>query len=520
MYTKNKVNYKNLEPACAYLRKSREDREAEARGEGETLARHKTALLKLSKEYGVKITKQFEELESGESIIHRPQMIELLKEIEAGKWNSVWCVAIDRLGRGDMEDQGIILKKLKQSNTLIVTPRKLYDLNDEFDEEYMEFEGFMARKELKLITRRLQSGRLGSVEEGNYIGTYPPFGYLIEKKDRRRYLVKNPDQSAAAELIWKLYPEMMGANKVAIQLNTMGYPSYFPEKPWTASAVLNILKNPVYAGVIAWKKKEIKKSTLPGKKKATRSRPRNEQIWVHNAHEPYVTLEEFYQVQDIIKTKYHPPYQLINGLTNPLAGLIKCGVCGRSMVFRSYGNRAPHIMCYGKCTNKSSRFDYVENALLEGLSNWLDQYRLQWENELPMEETALLDAKRHTLQYLQKELREAEQQKDRLHDLLEKGIYDKKTFVERAKKLTDRIIGITDSIEETNTILEVELKKEKAQKDIIPKVEKLLDSYYEIENAETKNKMLKAVLEYATYTKEKSQNGKEFTMDLFPRLPK
>ena len=30
----------NLENVCIYLRKSRADREAEARGEGETLARH------------------------------------------------------------------------------------------------------------------------------------------------------------------------------------------------------------------------------------------------------------------------------------------------------------------------------------------------------------------------------------------------------------------------------------------------------------------------------------------------
>lgn len=34
---------------CIYLRKSRADIEAEARGEGETLARHEHALLELSK---------------------------------------------------------------------------------------------------------------------------------------------------------------------------------------------------------------------------------------------------------------------------------------------------------------------------------------------------------------------------------------------------------------------------------------------------------------------------------------
>jgi hypothetical protein len=37
----SKFNSSDLEPACFYLRKSREDQEAELRGEGETLAKHK-----------------------------------------------------------------------------------------------------------------------------------------------------------------------------------------------------------------------------------------------------------------------------------------------------------------------------------------------------------------------------------------------------------------------------------------------------------------------------------------------
>ena len=52
---------------------------------------------------------------------------------------------LDRLGRGDMKDQGIILETFKESKTKIITPRKTYDLTDEFDEEYSEFEAFMAR---------------------------------------------------------------------------------------------------------------------------------------------------------------------------------------------------------------------------------------------------------------------------------------------------------------------------------------------------------------------------------------
>lgn len=516
---KNKYINQNLEPACFYLRKSREDQEAEARGEGETLAKHKKALFRLAKDYGVNITKVFEEVVSGESLIHRPEMLELLKEVESGKWSSVFCMDIDRLGRGGMQDQGLIIETFKKADTKIVTPRKIYDLNDEFDEEYTEFEAFMARKELKIITRRLQGGRIRSVEEGNYLGTLPPYGYMIEKKDNKRYLVKNPTQQEATELIWRLYRCGNGTSKIANELNRLGIPTYTGKK-WTAPSVLVILKNPVYAGITVWKKKEEKKSKIPGQKKEVRTRPREEQIWIYGTHEPYVTEEEFAEVQDILKKKYHPPYQLINGLSNPLAGLIRCDICGSSMIYRPYSHQKyPHIICYNKhCPNKSSRFEYVERSLLAGLESWLHEIRAKWEDNAPIEQDNIIHIKEKVLQNLNKDLKELEQQKDKLHDLLEKGIYDEETYLERSKKLTARILEAKTAITDTEAILKNELQRDRARKDIIPKLERVLDVYWDIPNPAEKNTLLKTVLDYAVYRKEKHQKGNDFTLVLYPRL--
>ena len=135
-----------------YLRKSRQDEEAEKRGEHETLSRHRSTLLKLAKEKNLNIIEIKEEVLSGESISYRPKMLELLDEVKRGLYDAVLVMDIDRLGRGNMQDQGLILDTFKQSRTKIITPRKTYDLSNEFDEEYSEFEAFMARKELKLIT--------------------------------------------------------------------------------------------------------------------------------------------------------------------------------------------------------------------------------------------------------------------------------------------------------------------------------------------------------------------------------
>ena len=54
-------------------------------------------------------------------------MIELLSEVEKGMYDAVLVMDIDRLGRGNMQDQGLILSTFKKSNTKIITPRKVYD---------------------------------------------------------------------------------------------------------------------------------------------------------------------------------------------------------------------------------------------------------------------------------------------------------------------------------------------------------------------------------------------------------
>ena len=96
-----------------YLRKSRADTEAEARGEGETLARHRTALLSLARRMGLEIGGIYEEIVSGETIAARPQMQRLLAEVEAGQWQGVLVMEIERLARGDSIDQGIVAQAFR-----------------------------------------------------------------------------------------------------------------------------------------------------------------------------------------------------------------------------------------------------------------------------------------------------------------------------------------------------------------------------------------------------------------------
>ncbi|OIJ07650.1 recombinase family protein [Anaerobacillus arseniciselenatis] len=514
-----------MDRVCMYLRKSRADLEAESRGEGETLAKHKKALLKTAKQLNLNIIKIREEIVSGESLMHRPEMLELLKEVENKQYSGVLVMDMDRLGRGNMQEQGLILETFQKANTKIITPRKAYDLSDEFDEEYSEFEAFMARKELKIINRRLQGGRIRSVEDGNYIATRPPFGYIIKELDNGRTLEPHPDQSPIVKMIFNWYTNPDHTNRLATghianKLNSLGYKTY-TGKSWTGNSVLNIIKNAVYAGRLQWKRKEIKKSTTPGKSRDSRTRSKDEWIDVKGKHEPLVSMETYEKAQAILKKKYHVPYQLINPVRNPLAGLIRCGHCDASIVYRPYMKQAAHLICSNKhCNSRSTRFDYVEKRVIEGLKMWLEQFKANWEAYTPTEDKSfeVLELKRKSIANLEKELEEMEQQKNRLHDFLERGVYDEKTFLDRSQLLSKKMNDIKISIEEIKVDLEIEDKREEAQKNIIPVVENVLDVYYKDEDAERKNTLLKTVLDKAIYHKEKHQRNDDFELVLYPLI--
>lgn len=283
---------------CIYLRKSRADREAEARGEGETLARHEHILLELAKKRGYHVGAIYKEVVSGETISARPVMQKLLKEVEGGVWDAVLVVEVERLARGDTIDQGVVSRAFQYSDTKIVTPIKVYDPNNEFDEEYFEFGLFMSRREYKTIKRRLNAGRISSVKEGKYCGNVAPYGYKRVKLERDKgfTLEPVPEQADVVRMIFNWYTvgvdgERMGVSKITNRLNSMGIPS-LKRDDWSPYSIRDMLQNPTYCGKIRWNRRKSVKHIENGE--VVVSRPRaDEYIISDGIHMPIISEETF-----------------------------------------------------------------------------------------------------------------------------------------------------------------------------------------------------------------------------------
>lgn len=514
---------------CIYLRKSRADDNVGNQTTEDVLRRHENALLELGRKMNLNITKIYREVVSGDTIASRPVVQEMLGAVESGYWDGVLVMEVERLARGDTIDQGIISQTFKYSDTKIITPVKTYNPNNEFDEEYFEFGLFMSRREYKIINRRLQRGRMASVNEGKYVGNKPPYGYDIVKLENAKgyTLAENDAEAQIVKLIFKLFTQgdsgsdRIGVSKICNKLQGMGIKPRI-SKTWSAATVRGILTNPVYIGKIRWNHRKTVNSIMNGQKVKTRPRSKD-YILANGIHPPIISEEVFNQAQYYINYNRETPIGKNRRIANPLAGLIVCSECGHRMVRRPYQNKIPDgLICVTTgCKNVGSMLYLVEERILSTLREWLDGYLLNVQLNLQNDKSLEISVAKSKLSDIETELEKLDTQMSSLYDLLEQGIYSPDIFVERSQTIAEKRNALKEQrqfIKDTMPINNID----EEHSDFYPRVEKILAMYDEVEDVEKKNAMLKEIIEKVVYTKHKrgtSNNYDNFELIIYPKQP-
>lgn len=588
----------------AYLRKSRADMELEKLKKFDTLKQHEKFLKDRANQLGIKIRKIYREVVSGESIQERPEMQEVLKNVETGTIDGILVVEVERLTRGDAKDQGTVTQAFKYSNTKIITLNKIYDPNSDEDEEYFEFGLFMSRREYKTINRRMQRARIANVLDGKYCASEPPFGYKkVRVKYGKGYTLE--PVSEEAEIVKEMYQKRadgMGYDIICNWLNTLDFK---PKKSdvWTPATIKGMLSNPIYIGKIRWNSNKQKKILINGQIIKKRKKGNNEDlILVEGLHPAIISNELFDIVQGIKPNKASTKHN--TELQNPLATLVKCADCGRSMQRRPYydnkkqepklrrkydidkeklrlclrehkgeyslrdiatalkvrkhcvdhwfaSNQSKFTMPYADkweelkkllninttefdkaittyesnliephedtlicpkahCTNIGSNLTLVEQETIKALQEYISSQKELLATYNPAEEDDNV-----MFVSLSKELDKYNKQLDKAYELVEQGIYTPQEFTKRTKTIKDKI---TNTEKELNKY-QLKLNKDRIEK-LLPKIEKVIDSYYKVTSVEKKNKLLKSVISYIEYKKEKGGRGYEsnFSIIIHPKF--
>ena len=170
-----------MERYLMYLRKSRLDTDYDEVSVEETLSRHRKILEDLCRTKRLHVVETLEEVVSGESLMARPTMMRLLELISTGMYAGVVCMDIERLSRGSSMESGYIMQVLQANNCKIITPGKIYDLQNESDEQFTDMKFMFSRYELKTINKRLVRGRNQSASEGKFMGSMAPYVLILQK---------------------------------------------------------------------------------------------------------------------------------------------------------------------------------------------------------------------------------------------------------------------------------------------------------------------------------------------------
>lgn len=457
--TESKYKLENkIEDVAGYVRKSRDIQNAIYEGENLTdeekleqdLKNQISRIKRLCEERGWRFT-LYHEIKSGENIKDRPEMNRMLQDIREGLYDAVISVDYDRLSRGDATDQDTILKALRSSATLFFeeSSRTLFNPFNKNDLQSLKFKAMFSNYEYNSITERFILNKRERAREGSSVSGTAPYGYIRNKKTRRLDFDKETYHIVKDLIFNNFLYNNMTPYEIAWELNKRKIPS--PRNSmWHSITVKRILENEVYKGVIIYNK------TMGSRKKKDslnavpfRKLPPEKWIVVNNAHDKYITEEEYERVKYILTntkivqapSEYHPLHKLVS-----------CYNCGRTMIIqKSYNNKNPIFHSCQCGENRGGAVNIVEETIdisIEALQNRLVAIQGKANKDKAREELKTRIIK------LEKEITENEKAISEIDDLVEARYYTIEEAINRKKIRNNNINELTTEIKK----LQAEIK--------------------------------------------------------------
>lgn len=326
-----------------YLRLSKDD---DIQGESHSISYQRELLTNVCAAEGWTIVKVY--LDDGFTGLNmdRPGLQELLADVRAKKINLVITKDLSRLGRNRLEVDNLIENFFPRNRVRYIA------LNDNIDtaadnNDILPFKSVLNEMYSKDISKKVHASYLVSARKGLFTGTVPPFGYLKDP-NQKGHLIIDPETAPFVRDIFHLALNGRGPGHIMrwLERNKVPCPAWWlrqrgqrnvitkwekqdPENGrfvWDEGGVKDLLQNPIYYGAIASQKRyHLFKHGDIGDKKP------DEWIVVEGCHEPLISKEDFLVIQEKMRSRTRPRS---NGSFSLFAGLLKCGKCGKSLLYR------------------------------------------------------------------------------------------------------------------------------------------------------------------------------------------
>ena len=329
--------------ATLYLRLSRDDGDKEESnsitGQRELLRNFLQNRPEL-REYAVRIDDGFTD-----SNFERPSFKKMLEDVKAGRTNCIIVKDLSRFGLNYLDAGEYIEKIFPFLGVRFIAVNDNCDSlggKNASDELIIPFKNLINEAYCRDISVKVRTQLEVKRKSGQYIGAFAVYGYLKDNADKNHLIVDEYAADTVRDIFsWKL--EGMSPQDIAASLNHSGVLSPMeykrslgmrfatsfkanPQAAWSANAVLRILKNPVYTGILI----QGKETTPSYKVRKRVTKPESEWAIVPDAHEAIIECRDFDSVQKALSldTRRSPG----DSAVQLFSGMVFCGECGASMV--------------------------------------------------------------------------------------------------------------------------------------------------------------------------------------------
>ncbi|MCP4680068.1 MAG: recombinase family protein [Deltaproteobacteria bacterium] len=257
--------------------------------------------------------------------IKRPAFQRLLEDIEAGKVDVLVVNRLDRLSRS-LADFVKIMERFSELDVDFVSVTQNFSTANAIGRLTLNMLMSFAEFEREMISERTREKVAAARRRGQWTGGKAPLGYRIEEKK----LVIDSFEAVVTEEMYTLYLEHRSALTVSRMLNERGRVTK-TSRPWTKNAVLHILKNPLYAGIITYGGEHYE-----------------------GEHEAIIPRNTWQSVQDILKSQRQKRKIHYHNNDYFLRGLLQCDICGGTFIPAST-HKNGKVYRYYRCMTRDKR---------------------------------------------------------------------------------------------------------------------------------------------------------------------
>lgn len=297
----------------------------------------------------------------------------LLGSVALGEVGLVLSRELARLLRTD-KDFCQLIELCQLFGTLVGDEQTVYDTNRMDDQLVLGIKATLSVVELKVLKLRLLEGKENKARRGALYPRLPP-GYVW---DATGTVAKDPNlrvQEAIA-LVFAKFRETWSIrqtfkwfrdNDVALPVTkvvgtTLTVVFQIPRQSFIAS----VLHNPFYAGAYAWGRRATEAVWHAGvlrKRQTPASAPEQARIFIRDHHEGYIDWVTFEEHQRMMRRNYwrgeaDETAGAVRAGHGLLAGLLRCGRCGRRLYVRYWGKAgtAARYLCSGDFVTAGGRY--------------------------------------------------------------------------------------------------------------------------------------------------------------------